>query len=135
MFLFFAPRASGCISMHNLYLLQLQLDKLHKVIIFMGYWWTITNCDFISKREPKGAQISKFCIFARFNTCFQHFTVSNTLFCQATYCVKQSTVSILAFNIHLFSFPMSTCCDRIKQLEASLSLALYFCAITFIFLC
>ena len=43
----------------------------------------------------------------------QHMTVSNTLLCTAIYCVKQNTVSILAFNIHLFNFLLSICCDHI----------------------
>jgi len=29
------------------------------------------------------------------------------------YCVKQNSVSTVVFNIHLFNFPLSTCCGRI----------------------
>ena len=39
------------------------------------------------------------------NFCFKHITVSNTLLCPAVYCVKQNTVSTLAFNIWLFNLP------------------------------
>jgi hypothetical protein len=41
------------------------------------------------------------------------YNKSNTLLCPAIYCVKQNTVSTLAFNIHLFNFPFWTCCGRI----------------------
>ena len=36
-----------------------------------------------------------------------------TLYCvQAIYCINKNTVSTLAFNIHLFNFPLSTSCGR-----------------------
>jgi hypothetical protein len=34
------------------------------------------------------------------------------------YCVKQNTVSTLDFYIHLFNFPLSTCCGNIMLLLA-----------------
>ena len=34
------------------------------------------------------------------------------------YCVKQNTVSTLDFYIHLFNFPLSTCCCCIMLLSA-----------------
>jgi hypothetical protein len=48
----------------------------------------------------------------RQDTC-PKYNKSNTLLCPAIYCVKQNTVSTLAFNIHLFNFPFWTCCGRI----------------------
>lgn len=45
------------------------------------------------------------------NYCFQHISVSNTLFCQVIYSLKKNTVSILAFN-YLFNLRLSTCCSR-----------------------
>jgi hypothetical protein len=51
--------------------------------------------------------------------CVQHIIVSNILLCPTYYCVQQFTVkqnmmSTRAFIIHLFNFPMTTCCGRIK---------------------
>jgi hypothetical protein len=43
----------------------------------------------------------------------QPITMCTTLLCLAIYCIQQSTVSKLVFNIHLFNFPLSTCCSRI----------------------
>jgi hypothetical protein len=43
----------------------------------------------------------------------QHITVSNTLLRPVICCVKQNTVFTLAFNIHLFNFPLSACCSLI----------------------
>jgi hypothetical protein len=40
-------------------------------------------------------------------------TVSIILLCPAHYCVEQNNVSTLVFNMHLFKFPVSTCCCHI----------------------
>ena len=45
-------------------------------------------------------------------------TVSNTLLCPAIDCVQQNMVSTLAFNIHLFNFPLSTCFGCIMRRSA-----------------
>jgi hypothetical protein len=53
----------------------------YKMIIFMGYWWTIR-------------QMSKI-------HWVHNIAGSNTLLYPTLFCVKQNTVSTLAFNIHL----------------------------------
>jgi len=55
----------------------------------------------------KQDKCSKYCTVGTGNYCFQHITMSKTLLCLAICCVKQNTVSILTFNIHLITFPLS----------------------------
>ena len=74
---------------------------LCKIIIFMGYWWTI------KKKLPvyfeKGLKE---------DNC-PKYNWSSILFCPAIYCVKQNTVPTLSFNIHLLNFPLLICCSYI----------------------
>jgi hypothetical protein len=61
--------------------------------------------------------------------CFKHITVSNTLLCPAVYCVKQNTVSTLAFNIQLklwVRIPLMAKCTRYKFIWQSLSVTYFF---------
>jgi hypothetical protein len=66
-------------------------------------------------RNSKARHISKIQLI-------QHITVSNTLLSPDIYCVKQNTVSTLAFNIHLFNFSLSTCCIRIINKIAKIAI-------------
>jgi hypothetical protein len=110
---------------------------LCKMIIFMGYWWNIkTYLLLYFEKGYKSGPNSEFSdiwktylthkivredncpiyswssklLFPAYN-CVHHILVS------VIYCVKQNTVSTLAFNIpvyiHLFIFPSSTCCSCI----------------------
>ena len=68
-----------------------------KMIIFMGYWWTINfNHNFISKRGIKEDQILKFRLFGRYIKHFKWSNVQNKMG-QAIYCAKQNTVSTVVY--------------------------------------
>ena len=79
-------------------------------------------CYFISKKGPNSAYLEG--IYNTYKTrqmpkiqWVQHITVSNTLL------YPKYTVSTLAFNIHLFNFPLL---DKLRSYYASLCMALFF---------
>ena len=100
-----------------------------KMIIFMGYWWTLKISILFRKGVLRGAQILKFQIFNTWNskirqiskiqwvqqiTVSQHITVSNILLCpEFTVSNKILCPPKVAFNIHLFNISFSTCCVHI----------------------
>ena len=89
---------------------------------FIGYWWIIqTFWYLILKRGLKGTYLHIWKEYLTHETIRQDkcpkYNGSSILLCQKHYCVQQVTVkenivSTLAFNIHLFNFPMSTCCSH-----------------------
>jgi hypothetical protein len=78
-------------------------------------------CNFISKKNLKGAQIPNISHIWKMYLSFKmvkqdkypKYNGSNILLCPTRYCVKQNTVSTLAFKLDLFNFPLLTCCSRI----------------------
>jgi hypothetical protein len=90
----------------------------------LSYWLLMDHkkkfCYFISKKVKNFAYLESI-----FNTWISktrqmswkkwvhHISVSNLLLCPVIYCVKQSTMSTVAFNMHLFCFPLFSCCGRI----------------------
>jgi hypothetical protein len=64
----------------------------------------------------------KFCNFAYLESIFNTWN-SKTRYMSKIQWVQQNNMSTLAFNIHLFNFPLSTCCGHIILRSA---LALYF---------
>jgi len=50
--------------------------------------------------------------------CPKYSWSSSILLCQTHYCVKQNTVSTLAFNVYLFNFSLLTYCGRLMIFSA-----------------
>ena len=71
----------------------------------------VNQCYFIISNVSE-QQYLKYFISVHMGTAYSCNYVQHIL-CPAVYCVKQNSVFTLAFNIHLFKFPLLKSCGRI----------------------
>ena len=98
-FLIFHGNLMQFFFFNKMIILLCVIDEPQKKLLLFYFW----------KWVWKGP---KFCNFAYLESIFNTWN-SKTRYMSKIQWVQQNNMSTLAFNIHLFNFPLSTCCGRI----------------------
>ena len=106
---YFSWKFNAVFFFNKMIILLCVIDEPQKKLLLFYFW----------KWVWKGP---KFCNFAYLESIFNTWN-SKTRYMSKIQWVQQNNMSTLAFNIHLFNFPLSTCCGHIILRSA---LALYF---------